>query len=286
MITDTDLREKVVKLMAMAGTEGEAYCEWTVNQLVHGLREAVVGASAERVEATLEGLLAEGLIKRNERDGGKPQFVLTKKLPVPEPLNESPVAVQLDPKALAEEVVSEDDPQARFQAQQQLQTLIGRIDNLEEVMGELNRQVGGLKEDLGALSKEVQAQSPRFAISDVRQELGRRIGKCEIQLEGLESRYDGFVKLIEGAVEKGVEKLEQDLDEGVGVVGLDEALQEQQLQLLIEHWKKLAHKYSDDSKMSRPEAAVAEGRAAMLRACAKQFEQVLSGEKIFAALEG
>jgi hypothetical protein len=281
MITDTDLKDKVVKLMSMAGTEGDAYCEWTVNQIVHGLREAVIGASAERIEAALEVLLGEGVIKKNERDGGKPQFVLTKKMPPPEPLQQSPVAVPLNLEALAEEVVPEDDPQASFQAKQQLQILVGRVENLEEVMGELNRQVGGLKEDLGALNKEVQAQSPRFAIAEVRQELGRRIGACEIQLEGHEQRITGITKLMEKAVENTVENLTEAINGGVGVEVIENALREDQLKTLVQHWKTLAERYSDDSQKSMGEAAVDEGAAKMLRQCADDLEKVMNGEKVF-----
>jgi hypothetical protein len=282
MITDTDLKEKVVKLMSMAGTEGDAYCEWTVNQIVHGLREAVVGATPDKVTVAVETLVDEGIVKKNERDDkGKPQFVLTKKMPPPEPLQQSPVAVPLNLEALTEEVVPEGDPQARFQAQQQLQSLVARVENLEEVMKVLNDAVGGMKEDLGTLSKEVQAQSPKFLISDVRQELGRRIGACEIQVEGLDQRVGNITTLMEKAVENTVENLTEAIDNGVGIEVIETALREDQLKTLALHWKKMADSYADDSKKSRGEAAVDEGSARALRMCADDLEKVLSGEKVF-----
>jgi hypothetical protein len=261
MITDTDLKEKVVKLMSMAGTEGDAYCEWTVNQIVHGLREAVVGATPDKVTVAVETLVDEGIVKKNERDDkGKPQFVLTKKMPPPEPLQQSPVAVPLNLEALTEEVVPEGDPQARFQAQQQLQSLVARVENLEEVMKVLNDAVGGMK---------------------VRQELGRRIGACEIQVEGLDQRVGNITTLMEKAVENTVENLTEAIDNGVGIEVIETALREDQLKTLALHWKKMADSYADDSKKSRGEAAVDEGSARALRMCADDLEKVLSGEKVF-----
>lgn len=98
-ISDSGLQEKVIKLMGMAGTKGGSYSSWTINQLVHGLREAVAGANPQRVEHALVTLEREGTVKLETLpEGNTPGrwVLLTKFTKPPEPLEESPFAVPAD----------------------------------------------------------------------------------------------------------------------------------------------------------------------------------------------
>ena len=297
MITNIDLKQKIARLMAMAGTEGSAYCEWTVNQLVHGLRDAVVGATQERIEHAIEELVEEGHIRKYEREGrGKAQFVLTRKMPPPEPINQSPVVLSDLPPGIGKAggglgsletrraEADAQDLQDAFAEKQRLQILFGRVDNFEEVMSTLNDTVAGVKDEQKTLRTEqerVRSDLRGFKLDDSR--LSRLRTDLEARVAKIDKRVDGLVGLIESAVDRVVEDASRELNDraGDGVQVVESAIRDDRsITVLSEHWTAIADKLTDDTPRSSGEMSVNEGAAQAYRKCADDLKQVLAGTMI------
>jgi hypothetical protein len=71
------LSQKVLRLMLLAGTEGEN-AKWTQNQLFYGLKEAVPGLVVGTIEEVLTDLISSGYIQTQQRPGkASIQYYLT-----------------------------------------------------------------------------------------------------------------------------------------------------------------------------------------------------------------
>lgn len=274
-ITETELRDKVGKLMAMAGTEGGAYAQWTVNQIVHGLRNVAPGVRAPGVELALKQLELSGIVRCvDPGDPGKKaaRWVRIVKIETPEHMEVSPFdqmkafvkeslgsggngqeEVVVDPEENEDREPEPMSPAVAGLAEAaEVENLASRIDgltaivrgvvqrsdNLEEVMQTLNGLVGTMQEHFKnkLRADKESASRVKFDLADYKR-LERRV----VKLEKLETQFEEIVDLLQQMVGFGKEIKGQIEDDGVGVVavgGRDRSKAIREVEELAHEWLK------------------------------------------------
>ncbi len=258
MITQEEFNDKVVKLMAMAGTEGGSYSLWSVNQIVHGLREAVPGTTADKVKTALETLVSDGTVKERlpSREKDPMQYVLSNKMPAPEPLNPSPVVVHRGVGG------DEDDPGRTTVPLGSKASVHDRLKNVEEVMSDLNNMMSSTKEK--------------------NKELWGQFGKVRGEIEDSNSEIRSLKSRIRG-VEEDVKSLVETIMSSANGPNKKDSLRKTNDSVPIASILKMSNRWDDDAsdlesnerQFSSPEWARVEGKVEVLRQCAREVRRLL-----------
>jgi hypothetical protein len=259
MITQEELNEKVIKLMAMAGTEGGSYSLWSVNQIVHGLKEAVTGATADRVKLSLDKLIFDGTVKERlpSREKDPTQYVLVNKAPAPEPLNSSPVVVRRGTDG------DEDDSRLSYlKGVVSFDSITRRLQNVEEVMSDLNKVVS--------------------SVQDKNKEMSREIGETQGSIEDWKGEVRSLkrrIRYVEEDVKNLVETIMSSANDSTRKVHSRKKSDSVSIASIL----KMSNKWEDDAldlaseqgHCSLNEWSRIEGKAEGLRQCARDIRRML-----------
>jgi hypothetical protein len=271
-ISEVELRDKVGKLMAMAGTEGGAYAMWTVNQIVHGLKNVAPGVRPEGVDLALKQLERFGVVKCV--DPGEPgkkaaRWVRVVKIETPEHMERSPfeevMRVQADmlfgcDTSGQKEVVvgpkesEKREPQRMGSAEASatgsaegdalssriegieavVRSVVQRADNMEEVMQTLNNLVGTMQEHFKNKLRADKESANRFKFdaADYRR-LERRVDRIERQSE---ERVTILEEILGMAAKEVTKQGEEDVVGVVAVDGRDRAKALKEVEELAHEW--------------------------------------------------
>jgi hypothetical protein len=296
--SDTQLRDAIAKIMAMAGTDGDAYAPWTVNQISFGLKHVVPGANSQRIEAQLRELEQDGLVRlASPGSRNNPaRWVRTKRIPAPEPFERSPFAKPDDDTDGVDVIEAREASVDEVREQLGIERmssesvdhirLMDRLAGLEAIAEPLLQRVGNLEDVVGTLNDQIASMKIRF--DKQREKLEPKVSELSLdagfnkkRLETMKKDVDTIMQVFENIVK--MDDVGADDGDGVQVVahpGLGEHpeigkhLHNEQLETLVKYWTGLAVERVDDTPRSVAEASV-------YRACADDLQRVLSGTRIF-----
>lgn len=296
-ISESELRDKVGKLMAMAGTEGDSYAIWTVNQIVHGLKNVAPGVRAPGVELVLKQLERDGIVKCV--DPGEPgrkaaRWVRLVKIDPPEHMEKSPfedlaermvklgfkpITAQhteepMDPEENEEHEVAPIQPaiagfadasdvdrlNTRIDALEAIiKGVVQRADNMDDVMKTLNGLVGTIQENFKNKLRNDRdsANQLRFDAADLKK-LDRRVASLEKQFEEMVE----LLHQIAGMADQAKKQVEDNVVGVIAVSGRDKAQALREVEELAHEWLR-----GGDSSMAADLAK---------RGCGATIVQVLS----------